>query len=266
MLEAREIRLNLRGRDLLRGVSLSLAPASLACLIGPNGAGKTLLLETLAGLRRPSSGEALLEGKPVWKLSPDARARKLAFLQQRSQFFFPFPVEEVVAMGCFSTSSCSPLEIMDRVGILKLRESLFTEISEGERRMVLVARVLAQGTDFLLLDEPASNLDIKNQVAIYKILEEAAQEGKTVLVSEHNLSLATLCQQVYLIARGEIKERGVPREVLNEENIREVFGISTSDLPGLTFDPQGFPGPDSQYKPAGKKAGLPFPGPDGLPD
>ncbi len=263
MLEVRGIRLSLNGREILKGISLSLPTATLACLVGPNGAGKTLLLETVAGLRRPSSGEVIIGETPLNSLSPRERAKKLAFLPQRSSFFFPFPVEEVVAMGCFAAKRCSPLQAMEKVGILNLRGRPFTEVSEGERKLVLIAKILAQEADLLLLDEPASNLDLKNQYRIYQILKRVSQEGKTVLVSEHNLSLANFCQRVYLIGQGEIKMGGTPQEVLIEENIRKVFSISP-DFSDIPLNPQGFPSPSSSPETADKKAGLPFSGPDGF--
>ncbi len=263
MLKLRGIGLSLHGREILKGISLSLFPSTLACLFGPNGAGKTLLLETAAGLRRPSCGQVLLGEVPLHLLSHKERAKKLAFLPQRSSFFFPFPAEEVVSMGCFAADGCFPLKVMEKVGIMHLRGRLFTELSEGEKKLVLIAKILAQGADLLLLDEPASNLDLKNQHMIYRILKAVSREGKAVLVSEHNLSLANFCERVYLIDQGEIKKGGSPREVLSEENIRKVFSISP-DLSDIPFNPQGFPSKSSSSESADKKAGLPFPGPDGL--
>ncbi len=258
MLEVQGIRLEMGGREILRGVSLSLPSPSLYCLMGPNGAGKSLLLEIIAGLRKPTSGRVVWKGKSILELPPAERARKLGLLPQRSEFFSPFPVEEVVKTGCFAKRECDAERAMQEAGVLHLRSREFTSLSEGERKLVLIAKVLAQGTELLLLDEPASNLDLSNQVKIYSLLSKISRE-KTILTTEHNIFLSGFCRKIFFIKKGEIIDQGRTEEVMNAENIERVYGASPGFLP-FSLNPEGFLGKEARIKAPGKEAGFPFSG------
>lgn len=254
MLEVQNIRLEMGGREILRGISLSLPIPSLYCLMGPNGAGKSLLLEIIAGLRKPTSGRVVWKGKSILELSPAERARKLGFLPQRSEFFSPFPVEEVVKTGCFAKRKCDAERAMEEAGVFHLRSREFTSLSEGERKLVLIAKVLAQATELLLLDEPASNLDLSNQVKIYSLLSKISRQ-KTVLTTEHNIFLSGFCKRIFFIKEGKIIVQGRTEEVMNGKNIERVYGAAPGFLP-FSLNPEGFLGKEAYIKAPGKEAGF----------
>ncbi len=230
ILKAENIHIKLGGREILKGIKLSLPSSSFTCIAGPNGAGKSVLLSTLAGYFKPEEGRITALNKNIHAISPEERAGIISFLPQRSSFFYPFRVKEVVEMGSYRLGKYDGQDAMEFVGIAQFSSRKFTELSEGERKLVLIARLLAQETPIMILDEPASNLDIKNQIKIYSLLGGLASSGKTVLASEHSLALLKFCYEVNFIKEGKIIFTGKPAEVLHDEKIEKIYGLSSSEL------------------------------------
>lgn len=230
MLQVKNVKVKLGGKEILKGISFSLTPGSMVCVAGPNGAGKSILFYTIAGYFKPYSGEVLINGEKVHSLTTPRRAELISFLPQRTSFFYPFKVREVVEMGSYRFKSPDGERAMALVGILPMAEREFTSLSEGERKLVLIARLLAQQTPILLLDEPASNLDINRQVKIYSLLRKLAENGRTILVSEHSLNLLPFCNRAILMKEGRIVSRGLPGEVLKDEILERVYDIHPSEL------------------------------------
>lgn len=230
VLRVENLFLTLDGKEILKGVSFSLSPGSLTCVAGPNGAGKSVLFYTIAGYFKPSSGRVLIIGDEPHRISPARRAEILSFLPQRSSFFYPFRVREVVEMGSYRFKTPDGHRAMELVGILSMSERKYTTLSEGERKLVLIARLIAQETPILLLDEPASNLDIKRQTEIYRLLRKLAEEGRTILVSEHSLHLLPYCHRAILLKQGRIAAHGTPEEVLKSEVLAKIYDIHPSEL------------------------------------
>jgi len=225
--------------EILRGVSLRVQPGELVGLIGPNGAGKTTLLRLLLGVLAPSSGEVFLKGRPLAALKPRERAHLAAYLGQESSSAFPFPVLDVVLMGRYphlrrlAREAQADLEKARRalsyVGLAALEGRFFHELSGGERQLALFARVLAQETELLLLDEPTANLDIRHQDLFFSMALELSREGKAVLACVHNLNVASqYCSRLVLLSRGSVAADGKPEEVLRPEVLDPVFEARTS--------------------------------------
>ncbi len=224
--------------EILRGVSLRVQPGELLGLIGPNGAGKTTLLRLLLGVLVPSAGAVYLKGRPLPRLKPRERARIAAYLGQESSSAFPFPVLDVVLMGRYphlgrlAREGQADLEKARRalayVGLAGLEGRFFHELSGGERQLALFARVLAQETELLLLDEPTANLDIRHQDLFFSMALELAREGKAVVACVHNLNVASqYCSRLVLLSRGEVAADGKPEEVLRPEVLDPVFATRT---------------------------------------
>ena len=224
--------------EILRGVSLRVEPGELLGLIGPNGAGKTTLLRLLLGVLDPSAGAVYLKGLPLSRLKPRERARIASYLGQESSSAFPFPVLDVVLMGRYphlgrlAREGQADLEKARRalayVGLAGLEGRFFHELSGGERQLALFARVLAQETELLLLDEPTANLDIRHQDQFFSMALELAREGKAVVACVHNLNVASqYCSRLVLLSRGAMAADGKPEEVLRPEVLDPVFSTRT---------------------------------------
>lgn len=239
----------------LRGIDLELAAGRFLCLLGPNGAGKSTLLRALAGLLPPAAGAAELDGSPLAAMPPPARARKIGFLPQEIQPAWSFSVEEAVALGArvaghggwFETrpgpdTRRAVTRALELVGATELAAARLDELSGGERRRVLVASVLAQEPDWLLLDEPAAMLDLHHQAALFDLLRRLARDGFGVLCVTHDLNLAAaFADELVLLAGGRLAARGAPAEVLRPEPLARAFGDGFRLVPDADGPPAVLP-------------------------
>ncbi|MFW2542491.1 ABC transporter ATP-binding protein [Primorskyibacter sp. 2E107] len=208
-------------------VSLSVRAGECVGLIGPNGAGKTTLLRAALGLL-PHEGFASLAALPA-----AARARAAAWMPQNREIAWPIAVEDLVRLGRMphgtrlSAADHAAIDgALSRMGLDSFRRRAATELSGGEQARVLIARALAQDTPLLLADEPTAGLDPAAQLATLDVMRTIAAEGRGVVLSLHDLSLAArYCTRLILLDRGQLRADGPPAEVLNEANLAEVFHI-----------------------------------------
>jgi iron complex transport system ATP-binding protein len=225
-------------------LDLSIERGELVGVIGPNGAGKTTLLRLLAGLLVPAEGEVLLEGRTIGGMDSRDRARRICFMTQDVAQVFPFTVMEILLMGRyphlgrFQREGAEDLararRMLSYVGLSAVEERGFGALSGGERQLVLFAKALVQDTDALLLDEPSSNLDIHHQDRIFSMAQELAREGRAVVTSVHNLSVAAqYCSRLVLLEKGRVASDGRPEQVLRSEVLDRVYGIRTMVSPSL---------------------------------
>lgn len=232
-LEARRLRVDLGPYTVLDDVDLTVEAGSVVALVGPNGAGKTTLLRALSGDVPLAEGDVQLAGIPAHEVSPTAAARYRAVLGQRQELAFPFTVDEVVRMGRAPWADRSAPgeddEIVDRaiadcdLGLMRDRPVL--SMSGGEQARVALARVLAQQTPLLLLDEPTAALDVRHQEAVFALLRRRAEAGDAVVVVVHDLSAAAAhADRVVLIHRGEAVVSGPPGETLNPDVLTLAYG------------------------------------------
>jgi iron complex transport system ATP-binding protein len=225
------------GPDILKGISIAIDEGRMTTLLGPNGSGKTTLFKCIAGLWKPRQGSILLGDRDVMKLSYGQRAGIIAVVPQDHEPPFPYTVADVVLMGrashvsLFSTPEKEDVakaeEAMETTDIIHLRKRHYTKISGGERQLVLIARALAQETPVLILDEPTSHLDFRNQIVILsKVREIVRQKGLTVLMTLHDPNMAMqFSDTVAMISGGEIMAGGAPYDVLTRENLLAMYGI-----------------------------------------
>jgi iron complex transport system ATP-binding protein len=229
----------LDGRPVLEGVALEVRTGEVLALVGPNGAGKSTLLSVLSGERIPDSGTALLDGTPLAGYSPLELARRRAVLTQDNALSFPFRVREVIEMGRSPWARTPQLEDDDRAlaaaaeraDVVQLLDRRFTELSGGERARVSLARVLAQETPIVLLDEPTAALDLRHQEDVLAIARSLADEGRAVVIVLHDLSLAgAVADRVALLAGGRLQAIGTPPEVLTADAVSRVYGVEVEVL------------------------------------
>ncbi|MEW5960873.1 MAG: ABC transporter ATP-binding protein, partial [Chloroflexota bacterium] len=169
-------------RVVVQEVNLALHGSEVVGLIGPNGAGKTTLLRALARLLPPQSGQVLLDGRDIWRLSPRQVAQRIGRVPQSTQLVWPYTVEYIVRMGRYPHRSwLAPLNSRDagavehalaRLQLQPLRHRPLNTLSGGEQQRVLIARALAQEPVILLLDEPIANLDISHQYQVLALLRD----------------------------------------------------------------------------------------------
>lgn len=223
--------------SVLKGVSFRARRGSLTAVLGANGSGKTTLFRCITGLWRPQEGDIRFEGRSICHCGHAERAKIIALVPQEHEPPFPYSVLEAVTMGrvahvgLFSIPSRNDRftaeEAIERVGIGHLRSRPYTKISGGERQLVLIARALAQEAPVMLLDEPTSHLDFKNQILVLKKIKEIAiEKDVTAIMTIHDPNLATLfSDSVVMINNGCVLSQGSPHEVVNEHNLSNVYGI-----------------------------------------
>jgi len=234
-----------RGRDILRGVNLSVGTGELVGVIGPNGAGKTTLMRAALGLI-DSAGSSSLAA-----LSARERGRAVAWMPQLREIAWPVDVRTLVTLG--RTPHLGPGQrpsdadraavdrALQRMDLHNFQNRTATRLSGGEQARVLIARALAQETPLLMADEPIAGLDPAHQIATMQIFGALAGEGKSVIVSLHDLGLAARhCSRLIVLDQGGLVADGAPRDVLTAERVRVTFGINAflQDTPdGLIFQP-----------------------------
>ncbi len=230
------------GRDfVLKGINIELHEG-IGCLLGPNGAGKTTLLKCVCGVLRPAYGEVVLDGRNVLVLSYVDRAKLISYVPQELSLRFPYTVLTVVLMGRTphidiligprEEDEKVVLESLELLGIKHLAHRPFTSLSGGEKRLVLIARALAQESRVLLLDEPTSFLDFRNIHLVLSIVKETVRRtGRTALMTLHDPNIACMyCDEVFIMKDGRILDSGSPHDVVTENVISRVYGISVKTV------------------------------------
>ncbi len=240
-LELRDVTLTRGGRAVLHDVSLALHRGEVMAIVGPNGAGKSTLLAVLAGDLTPTSGTTLIDGEPIAAMTPQQLAVRRAVLLQSNNVSFAFSVQDVVAMG----RNPWPADVRDdsivasAIGALDLHDVAnrsYRELSGGEQARASLARVVAQETPIVLLDEPTAALDIRHQEEVFALTRTWAHQGRAVAIAVHDLSLAAAhADRVAIVDGGRISAVGAPREVLTEAQI----GATWRHPVNVIDDPQG---------------------------
>ncbi|MFC5724029.1 heme ABC transporter ATP-binding protein [Streptomyces gamaensis] len=230
--EARALRVRVGGRDVLDGVDLAVAAGEVLALVGPNGAGKSTLLAALACDLPAGSGEVRIDGAPAGGWTAGELALRRAVLPQSAELSFPFPVEDVVRMGRAPWAGTAAEDedgeavraAMAAAEVTGFAGRAFGALSGGERARVALARVLAQRTPLLLLDEPTAALDLRHQELVLRICRERAAAGDAVVVVLHDLGLAgAYADRVAVLHEGRIAADGPPAEIFAPELLGRVY-------------------------------------------
>lgn len=237
-LEVRNLTLHHGRAKVLDDVSLSVDPGKVVGLIGPNGAGKTTLMRSVLGL-------LTFDGYSSLAVLPEReRARRAAWLPQERDIAWPVDVETLVALGrtpylgagrkLSDTDQSAISRAIARMGLQDLTRRKSTELSGGEKARALIARVLAQETPIVIADEPIAGLDPAHQISAMRVFKSVAEEDKVVIVSLHDLGLASrYCDRLILLSHGRVVADGPPDQVLTDARMRSVFGVGGhwSDTP-----------------------------------
>jgi ABC-type cobalamin/Fe3+-siderophores transport system ATPase subunit len=237
MLEAKNISTGYGAEEIVRGVSLSLEAGKVTALCGANGAGKTTLLKALNNTLPVTSGEILLDKKPLAKYSRREIAQNIAVVAQEAETKFPVTVMEFVLSGRFAHGGAfgweqeqdisAAAEALRSCDLEKYGARLMNELSGGERQRAVLARALATQAKILLLDEPTANLDLAHQIMMLKLVHDhcRANDGAAVVIT-HDLNLAAaFADEVLLLKNGEVAAQGSAGDIFTVENLKEVFGV-----------------------------------------
>ncbi len=231
MIEAQKLSLERSGRMILGNVNFKLEAGEFVGLIGPNGAGKTSLMRAMMRFDEHATGQCNL-----WNMKPRKRAQHVGWLAQERQVAWDMNVTEIIALGrtpwrqgfaALNTQDQKAIaDAINELGLKGFTERRFQGLSGGERARVLLARLLAQDTPFLMADEPIAALDPEHQIHVMEIIASLAKAGRGCLISIHDLGLAArFCSRLVLMNQGEIVAEGESAKVLSDEHLRRVFHI-----------------------------------------
>ncbi|SEB41040.1 iron complex transport system ATP-binding protein [Nitratireductor aquibiodomus] len=239
-------------RQVLDAISFDIEPGQVIGLLGPNGAGKSTLMRALNG-HIAAEGAMQLGEHDLAAIGPAQRAHLIAYLPQQRTIGWRLSVRDLVALGRLpwrgfgqrpnARDEAAIARAMAMVDIAPLARRVATELSGGEQARVLMARAIAQETPLLIADEPASGLDAAHQIMLMQSLKRLAAEGRTVLVSLHDLTLAARwCDEVILLNEGKLAALGKPEAVLSQANLARIYGVTAHrahDENGLIIAPVG---------------------------
>ncbi len=240
MLDINDINFSIDDKKILDGISVRFEPCRIHGIIGPNGSGKSTLLKNICRIWEPQSGSIVINGKDYTEIPRKELSTLVTLVPQNTIIGFPISVFDIVAMGRnphlgrFEGLSQKDREIIERslhqANIYALKDRNINELSGGEGQLAIIARALATEAPLILLDEPTSELDVKHTLEIVEILHEFKEQGKTILVTIHDLNLARkFCDTISIMCRGKLFYSGTPEDAFAEENIRQVFEVNVRE-------------------------------------
>ncbi|GAA4330061.1 ABC transporter ATP-binding protein [Klenkia terrae] len=242
-LAAEQVRLAYGENVVVDSLDLALTDGSFTAIVGPNGCGKSTLLRALGRLLRPSSGQVVLDGKPIAKTPTREVAKVLGMLPQTPVAPEGLTVADLVARGRHPHQSWLRqwsrddedvvAEALRWTDMAELADRPVDALSGGQRQRAWISMALAQGTDLLLLDEPTTYLDLSHQIDVLELVERLHTErGRTVAVVLHDLNLAArYARRLVAMKDGVLVASGTPAEVLTEELLAEVFDLEARVIP-----------------------------------
>jgi iron complex transport system ATP-binding protein len=225
-------------KSLISNVTLAFEPGTWTTVIGPNGAGKTTLVETIAGLRRPSSGTVSILGEPLAEMNERARALKVSLVPQHPVVPSGMSVYDYVALGrvahhgLFHSASDGDRQIiesvLERLSLAEFRDRDVATLSGGERQRMVLARALTQSTKVVVLDEPITGLDLRHQMDMLELMKKEVHEcGLTVIATLHDLTLAgQFADRLVLLDHGEVVLDGTAAVVIRSAELAEHYGMN----------------------------------------
>jgi iron complex transport system ATP-binding protein len=236
MLEVQNVTCGYGEREVIHGVSFTLEAGNILCLLGANGSGKTTLFKAILGLLPVTGGRICFDNNDIAGWSRRKAASTFAYVPQAHTPPFSFAVRDVVLMArsahlkLFSTPGRLDREIaeeaLNSLNISHLAGARYTELSGGERQLVLIARALAQKAQILVMDEPASNLDFGNQIRVLSQIKKLAAGGLAMLITTHSPNHAFECaSQVAVLKAGRLLAHGSPQDILTENCLEQVYAV-----------------------------------------
>lgn len=222
-------------KPVVENVTLQIQPKAITSFIGPNGAGKSTLLSMVSRLLDSDTGEVFLDQTDVKKMKSDEFAKRVAILKQTNHLNIRLTVRELVSFGRYPYSkgrlNAEDEQIVDRaleyMNLTEMQDKFLDELSGGQKQRAFISMVIAQDTEYILLDEPLNNLDMKHSVQIMKILRKLVDElGKTVIIVLHDINFASVySDRIVALKDGRLVKDGPTHEIINSEALREVYDM-----------------------------------------
>jgi len=235
VVEVRNVTKQYGGVRVVDDVSLNIAKGKITSFIGPNGAGKSTLLSMITRLISKDTGQVLIEGREIESWKNKDLSRKISVLKQSNHINIRLTVEDLVAFGRFpySQGRLTPedqqwiQEAIDYMELAPFRKKYLDELSGGQRQRAYIAMVIAQNTEYILLDEPLNNLDMKHSVQIMKVLRRMVDElGKTIVIVIHDINFAS-CYSDYIVALkdGRVVKEGKTEDIIDTDVLQSVYDM-----------------------------------------
>ena len=233
MIQVRNLTKRYGSKTVVDNVSMNTPKGKITSFIGPNGAGKSTVLSIVSRLMKADSGEVLIEGKEVHSWDQKELAKKLAILKQSNHINMRLTIRELVSFGRFPYSGGNltkedEAKIDEAIGYMQLKDlehRYLDELSGGQRQRAYIAMVIAQNSEYILLDEPLNNLDMKHAAEIMKTLRKLVDElGKTVIIVIHDINFAS-CYSDYIVAlkNGAIAKEGTVETLIQQEILENIY-------------------------------------------
>jgi len=226
----------------LHDISLKLKENELVSILGPNGVGKSTLIHCINRILSPTSGTVLIDNRDVSEIKLKELAKQIGYVPYSANDSFPLSVIDTVLIGRHPHTKWGTLDkdldivydTLKMLGISHLSMRAFNELSAGQHQKVMLARGLVQEPEILLLDEPTSNLDVRHQLDVTKMLKKLAKEKNILIIMiSHDINIAAkYSDKIILMHEGCIYDIGTPNEVITAENLKTVYGVTaeiTSD-------------------------------------
>lgn len=242
-LTARNLSLAYENNIIIENLSVDIPDGKITALVGPNGCGKSTLLRGLSRLLKAQSGGAVLDGQDIWKLPTKALAKRLGILPQGPVAPEGLTVHELVAQGRYPHQSWFQQwsrederitrEALEITGVLEFADRPVDTLSGGQRQRAWIAMTLAQDSEYILLDEPTTFLDMAYQIEVLDLLHDLNLErGKIIVMVLHDLNHACrYADHLVAMCAGRIVAQGDPTQVVTEEMVQEVFGMECRIMP-----------------------------------
>lgn len=234
-------------KNVLEHISFEIHSGEICCILGPNGVGKTTLFKTILKLMKSTGGQVLIDGEDTAKLSARRMSKAMAYVSQYHVPPFPYVVKDVVMLGrigsvqYFGQPSARDFEIVEQamkdMGVYHLRDEVYTDISGGERQLVMIARALAQEPQFLVLDEPTASLDYGNMVRVMRKIKELKDKGYGIIMTTHSPDQAFMCEsKVALLQRDAPVQFGDAIDIITRKNLYDAYKVDVRVVEFVTKD------------------------------
>ncbi|MFD2657006.1 ABC transporter ATP-binding protein [Gracilibacillus thailandensis] len=238
MIEIKRLTKQFGKKSVVDDVSVAIQPGTITSFIGPNGAGKSTLLSMVSRLLDADTGEVLLDKNNVKKWKSTEFAKRVSILRQANYINVRLTVRELVAFGRYPYSKGRLNaednrfvdQAMEYMNLTDMEDQFLDELSGGQKQRAFIAMVIAQDTDYILLDEPLNNLDMKHSVQIMKILRKLVNElGRTVVIVLHDINFASVySDQIVALKNGKLVKNGPTNDIINSDALREIYDM---DIP-----------------------------------
>ncbi|QEY21257.1 ATP-binding cassette domain-containing protein [Psychrobacillus sp. AK 1817] len=238
MIEIKELSKSFGKKTVVENVTLKIQPKAITSFIGPNGAGKSTLLSMVSRLLDADTGDVFLDQTDVKKMKSDTFAKRVAILKQANHLNIRLTVRELVSFGRYPYSkgrlNAEDEKLVDQaleyMNLTEMQDNFLDELSGGQKQRAFISMVIAQDTEYILLDEPLNNLDMKHSVQIMKILRKLVDDlGKTVVIVLHDINFASVySDRIVALKDGRLVKDGPTHEIINSEALRDVYDM---DIP-----------------------------------